>query len=301
MQTLTDTTETYFSEFKTRWRDPANRGWFLVALAVATFAVIGWVDHLLPPEISVTGVYLIPVAVIAWYLGRFAGHVSVAVAVVWKLAADILAVQPTAAFTIAWGILVLILLAVSGAEVLTLLHRALNAEHDLARTDSLTGIPNARAFRESALAELERVKRYGGVFTLASLDLDHFKDVNDAEGHLVGDRLLRDVGQALANRLRKVDVVARVGGDEFAMLMPHTGEWESSVALRHAREALDELTPRYGDRVRASIGSVTFSTPPASLDEMVRLADAALYRAKAEGRDRVTSLLVPRDLAMLEE
>jgi predicted signal transduction protein with EAL and GGDEF domain len=185
MQNLSDTFASYIGELERRWRDPAFGGWLLVVLAIATFAVVAWVDHLLPPEISVTALYLVPIAVIAWYLGRFAGHVSVLVGVGWKVASDLLSIPPTAALTTAWGAFTLVALAVSVTEVLTLLHRALDAEHGLARTDSLTGVPNARAFRETALTELERVKRYGGVFTLASLDLDHFKEVNDAKGHLV--------------------------------------------------------------------------------------------------------------------
>jgi diguanylate cyclase (GGDEF)-like protein len=300
MRILTDTLQSYIDESRQRWRDPQARAWLVAALALATFVVVAWLDHLLSPDISITAIYVLPVAALAWYLGRLAGHASIVLALAFKLVADLYSVVPTDAFVTAWGMLTLLVLAMAVTEVLTLLHRALDTEHDLARTDSLTGVPNARYFRERAQMELDRVRRYGGVFTLASLDLDHFKDVNDSLGHAVGDRLLRDVGQALVMRLRKTDAVARVGGDEFALLLPHTGEWESSVALAHVREALEELTPLYSSQVRASIGSVTFSTPPGTVEEMMRLADAALYRAKTDGRDRVTSLVIPRDHAQFE-
>ncbi len=300
MGILENTAESHVDELKRRWREPGVHPIGLVVLSLAVFATVAWIDHLAPPQWSITAFYLLPLAGLAWYLGRLTGYVGTAVALVWKLVADVFSTPPTPPAIIAWGLFTLFLLASTLGEMLTRLHRALETEHQLARTDALTNVPNARSFQEQAQRELDRVRRYGGVFTIASLDLDHFKEVNDSQGHLVGDRLLRDVAQALVNRLRKVDLIARVGGDEFAVLMPHTGEWESAVAMSHAREALDELTPLYNTSVRVSIGCVTFSTPPASFDEMVRAADATLYRAKAEGRNRVSSLVLPRDSALLD-
>lgn len=194
----------------------------------------------------------------------------------------------------AWNAASVLLLYWVVAEVLTRLHRALDAEREIARTDALTGGDEAgRSFSEQAAVELERVSRYGGVFSVAYLDLDHFKIVNDTMGHDAGDRLLRDVARSLESRRRRTDIVARLGGDEFVLFMPETDAAAAAAAVAHAREALSGLTEAYGAGIRASIGTVTFLAPPASVDEMLREADTAMYAAKYSGRDRVIAVSVP--------
>jgi len=186
-------------------------------------------------------------------------------------------------------------------EVLTRLHAALDAEHDLARTDALSGLPNTRSFHELAVIELERARRYRRTFTIAVMDLDHFKSVNDTLGHDVGDRLIRDVAHALRSNLRKVDVVARLGGDEFTLMLPETDAEQAQMALSHVRIALRGLDDAYGPDVKASIGAVTFRTAPETVGDMLRLADTAMYRAKAAGRDRIEAITMPEDVTRLEE
>jgi len=163
----------------------------------------------------------------------------------------------------------------------------------------LTGVANTRAFKELAEAELERARRYGRTFTLASLDLDHFKSVNDTLGHAAGDRLIHDVGQAIRRRLRRVDIVARIGGDEFVVLLPETNAAAAAVALYHIREALQSVADGYGPEVTASFGAVTFVSPPASVEEMLQLADVAMYQAKNAGRDRIESMTISREPELL--
>lgn len=274
----------------------------MVVLVLATIAVIGWLDAEFGARFSVTALYLVPVAVAAWYLGRTGGRIASLVAGAAKVAATLIAAAAAAqSLVVAWDAATIIVLSVVVGEVLTRLHAALDAEHDLARTDALTGLPNTRSFHELAVLELERARRYQRTFTVAVLDLDHFKTVNDTLGHDVGDRLIRDVGQSLRGNLRKVDVVARLGGDEFTLLLPETNAEQAQVALGHVRGALGNLTGAYAPDVRASIGSVTFTVAPETVGDMVRLADTAMYRAKASGRDRVESITMPEDATRLEE
>jgi diguanylate cyclase (GGDEF)-like protein len=274
----------------------------LTALAFVTLVVLAWIDRETGTELSLTALYLIPVAVVAWYVGRSSGRILALTAGAAQVIADLTTVTGTPQpGVIAWNALMIVTLSFVVGEVLTRLHSSLDVQRELARTDPLTGVANARSFYESAEAELERSRRYDRPFTIACLDLDHFKSVNDTLGHAAGDRLLRDVGLALRAGLRRVDVVARLGGDEFSLLLPETGSESGAIALDHVREALASLTQAYGPGVRASIGAVTFTAPPRTVGEMVRVADTAMYRAKAGGRDRVESISLPEEAERLEE
>jgi diguanylate cyclase (GGDEF)-like protein len=108
-------------------------------------------------------------------------------------------------------------------------------ERNLSRTDTLTGIPNRRAFLESLEIEKNRARRYDHPLTLDYVDLDHFKQLNDTLGHNTGDELLRVVANAMKLDVRQVDVLARLGGDEFAVLLPETGRVAASAAFGKLR------------------------------------------------------------------
>jgi diguanylate cyclase (GGDEF)-like protein len=273
-----------------------------IVVAVATVMVIAWLDHLSGTRLSLTPLYVIPVATIAWWYGGAWGRACAAFAGFAQAVANVIttASAPSPGI-IAWNAFMLFALSTVAGEVLVRLHESLGRESDLARTDSLTGVANARAFHEIATLELERSRRYGHAFTLACLDLDHFKDVNDALGHAAGDRLLVDVGKALQDRLRRVDTVARLGGDEFILMLPETSAAPALFALEQIRHLLADLTLVYGPKVRASIGAVTFAEAPSSVTEMMRAADLAMYRAKARGRDRVESVTLPQEIGLLKE
>lgn len=274
----------------------------IALLALATLVVIAWLDRISGTQLSLTPLYLLPVAVIAWYMGKTSGRLFALAASAAQLVADLTTDRGAPATgVIVWNVLMILALSVIVGEVLTRMHQALDTEHALARTDALTGVANSRSFHELATLELERSRRYGRVFTIASLDLDHFKSVNDTLGHDTGDRLLRDIGDAVRARVRRTDIVARLGGDEFMLLLPETDGTAAAVALEHVRAALDSLTGSYGPEVKASIGAVTFTEPPETVSEMVRLADIAMYRAKAGGRDRVESITLPAQAGRLEE
>ncbi|HEY5549565.1 MAG TPA: GGDEF domain-containing protein [Coriobacteriia bacterium] len=271
-----------------------HRRWVLLAAALTTVGA-AFIDRASGPELSLAALYLGPVAVIAWFLGRNAGRGWALLVSVASLLAEITATGATVDPQIlAWNTVAVLMLSLIVVEVLTRLRHSLDMERDLARTDALTGVANTRHFKELATIELERSRRYGRTFTLASLDLDNFKNVNDTMGHAAGDRLIHDVGQAVRRRLRRVDIVARIGGDEFVVLLPETNEAAATVALSHVREALETLTDGYGPAVKASIGAVTFVSPPSSVEEMLQLADVAMYQAKNAGGDRVESLTISR-------
>ena len=165
------------------------------------------------------------------------------------------------------------------------------ARAELARlvyTDPLTGLPNRRHFAERFAAEVARVARYGGSFSLAVVDCDHFKSYNDRHGHPAGDDALRELGFLLREQLRASDSVARLGGEEFAVLMvgadPATA---ASVAERLRRRVAGHAFGATGDTLTISIGVASAPEDADTPDALFRLADQALYAAKAQGRDRV--------------
>ena len=163
----------------------------------------------------------------------------------------------------------------------------------LSARDGLTGIPNRRSLEEVLQSEWDRARRSGAALAVALLDLDHFKDLNDAAGHLAGDDCLRQVAEYLQSGLRRsADKVARFGGEEFALVLPATdleGARRVAEDLRRGVEALSLPHPTArGGVVTISAGvAATRPSEGGTLEDLLGAADRALYRAKAEGRNRV--------------
>jgi len=172
------------------------------------------------------------------------------------------------------------------------LKHLLAKEHELARIDPLTTVPNRRAFYEALDKERVRTLRYHRPLTIAYLDIDNFKKVNDSLGHAVGDELLVEVAAGLKSSLRTSDYVGRLGGDEFAVLLPETDASAAKIVLRKLRQRLLEQMTAHSWQATFSIGAATFLDPPDSLDVMIRMADETMYAIKAHGKDNVSVSLV---------
>lgn len=171
------------------------------------------------------------------------------------------------------------------------LHAANKRLRALARTDELTDVRNRRGLRAALAREFRRAERYGGALSLMLFDVDRFKSVNDRFGHAVGDRALYAVAQALKKSVRGVDVVGRVGGEEFVVLAPETPARDAFAVAERLRRAVAERAVTAADgtlvRVTVSCGVATLAAVRARTpDELMGHADAALYRAKSRGRDR---------------
>lgn len=162
---------------------------------------------------------------------------------------------------------------------------AYEALYDQARRDSLTGLSNRRVFEETASREIAHAQRYNLPLTIAALDLDHFKAVNDFLGHGAGDQVLQRVARVLQETVRNTDHLSRVGGDEFILLMPNTREEDASRLCQRLCQAVNQLhiqapgAPPLG----VSIGLCRWCLGEEMVDWLER-ADAALYRAKSQGR-----------------
>ncbi len=261
---------------------------FRIFLTCVLILALGFSDYMTGHEIGFDLYYLLPVSLAAWYLGRRAGiFTSFICAIVW-LITDITAGQtylhPFMSYLNAIAKLIFFL-AVS--SLLSALCNAYAHQKELARTDYLTEVANRRFFYELTEMEINRSRRYAHPFTLAYLDVDNFKAVNDRFGHSVGDRLLKIVGDTIKSSLRATDVVARLGGDEFAILLPETRKQAAQVVIQKVQQTLLGEMQKNGWSVTFSIGVVTFLDPPRTVEELVKLGDEQMYAAKNIGKNSV--------------
>jgi diguanylate cyclase (GGDEF)-like protein len=162
---------------------------------------------------------------------------------------------------------------------------------ELSITDSLTGLFNRRYFEERFIEELHRSDRHGLSFSLAMIDIDDFKLFNDTEGHLAGDEVLKYIANSAKECLRVIDVIARFGGEEFAVIMPQTEKDEAFLVAERIRNTVKEQFPFARtafprNSITVSIGISTFPHDGKERKELIRHADKALYRAKMEGKNR---------------
>ena len=174
------------------------------------------------------------------------------------------------------------------------LRRELETARHEATTDALTEIANRKAFDDALAAAMERARESGEPLCLLLADVDHFKHFNDAHGHLLGDRLLRFVARAFKESVKGQDLVARFGGEEFAVLLPATPLNGARTVAEHIRSTLAGQRLRRTDTDQ-SVGAVTLSfgvaryRPDESVEAFVSRADSALYLSKQQGRNRVSS------------
>jgi diguanylate cyclase (GGDEF)-like protein len=163
----------------------------------------------------------------------------------------------------------------------------------LAVTDTLTGLRNRRFFDEALDQEIKRCQRYGRACSLIMADLDHFKRINDQYGHAAGDEALKRVGSLLRDSVRTVDTVARIGGEEFAVLLPETPPNNISVVTKRLLRQIRELRIPLGTvgepepKLTISLGVASFRRGKVTPHQFLKLADKSLYRAKRGGRNRV--------------
>lgn len=171
------------------------------------------------------------------------------------------------------------------------LEQSLRRVEELAATDPLTGLYNRRQFATVVEQLFAEANRYDHDLSAVMIDLDGYKQLNDSYGHQIGDQLLVLAGKVIRANLRKMDVAARYGGDEFVLLLPHAGEEDAVAVARRIRDefrAGSAIILRRNEGVAMSAGVTSLRTErPASADQLVARADAALYRAKDKGRNRI--------------
>lgn len=165
----------------------------------------------------------------------------------------------------------------------------LEKQRHQAQTDSLTGLPNRRAFSTALDNHLAQLEYHNKSFSLAYLDLDNFKEVNDTQGHQAGDLLLQRFGRFLNQLCRSRDLIARIGGDEFAIILAESNEKQTLIALQRICDQVVKLFAKENWPVTVSIGWVYCSKqcPTGSSSELMMTADKAMYQAKKQGKNNI--------------
>lgn len=256
-------------------------------ISVSLVMLLGVIDHLTGYEISFSIFYLLPVALVSWFNKRnYAVIVSILSAATW-LWADIISGHTYSHLAIpVWNSIMRLGFFLMTAFSLTAIKKLLEKEQTFARIDFLTGVANSRAFYDYATIEIDRSVRFSRPFTIAYIDIDNFKQVNDMLGHSQGDNLLQSVAKTIKDNTRSIDIVSRLGGDEFAILFPETNEEKAKTALNKVQTELLSIVKNNNWPVTFSIGAVT-CYKSCKLDELVKEADNLMYAVKKSGKNRI--------------
>ena len=263
----------------------ASRRKLLASFAVsAGIVLVGWIDFATGTEVRILALYFLPLLLAGWELG-VAGAViaSVCSTATWLLVMSATGVQFSRPYVWAFNGLTEGLGFLTVSLLVARLREALVKEISLGRLDSLTGLANRRSFVDLASLGLTLSQRHGRPASLAYLDLDNFKQVNDTFGHHRGDDLLRQCARILRDCVRESDTVARLGGDEFAIFLPETGFESARALMDRVRAAIDGAADFQSMGVTASIGIISEVEVSSGIETLLNQADAQMYAAKRQG------------------
>ncbi len=261
---------------------------FVIAVAFALIGVVGILDFLTGYEFEFLLFYLIPIFLVTWITGQRVGILASLVSALVSFISDVAAGKAYSHPLIyVWNTLMEFAFFVVIALLLSMLKRALEHEKELSNTDYLTGAVNSRVFYDSLQTEINRSQRYKNPFTIAYIDLDNFKTVNDEFGHNTGDQVLRFVVNQVRKHLRKTDIVARLGGDEFALLLPETNQESAQIVLAKLQYDILAETQQNNWPVTISIGVLTCIDTPHAAEEVVKMVDDLMYSVKRGSKNDI--------------
>jgi len=271
--------------FNTRMR---NQKPLALACGILLCLILGVIDYYTGYELNFFIFYLIPILWVTWVVGISPGYVTAILSVfVWGIADKLSGHQYSEDIFLVWDVLVRLGFFVINVYMISRLRSALEREKEVARMDHLTGVANSKAFFEMTQLEIYRCRRHRKPLSVAFLDCDNFKEVNDRFGHSKGDEFLQQVASTLKKGLRATDILARVGGDEFAVVLPDANAQDANAIFVRLRNALSEAMLAKGFNVTMSVGVASFSHPPEEAKDLIAQADEFMYAVKKHGKNRV--------------
>ena len=260
-------------------------------MCFACIMIINWFDtEVVGAGMTFVLVYIVPISLASWFAGiRYGIIIALISSFSW------LDVYITHRYAILLSsvaianIFIKFSIFMSYAVLIGSLKEAVKREKAIARTDDLTGLANSRAFLDALAKEIDRSTRYERVVSMIYMDLDNFKLVNDTHGHHAGDKALKETARVLASVFRATDTAARMGGDEFAVLLPETDSESAVVSAGKLVREFQNMSEINQWPITLSIGVATFTNPPKDKDAILKLADDLMYSVKKSGKNRIQS------------
>jgi diguanylate cyclase (GGDEF)-like protein len=252
-----------------------------IAFGLVLMLLVAAVDYATAFKLRLTVIYLVPLLVLTWVMGRLFGVLLSIVACTSWAYVDAVGGRyinnPSLLYwdwgTVLFGFVVMVV-------ALTEMRKALEDAHFQSRKDALTSLVNKGGFYQVVSAEIEVCRRYKRTLSIAYIDCDNFKMVNDKFGHHVGDELLRVISKTMQRKLRSSDLPGRLGGDEFAVMLPETNAEACRMVIEMLQQRLLHEMQEHNWPVTFSIGIATFLRMPASIEDMIRQADKLMYAVK---------------------
>lgn len=264
-----------------------NRELAVILTSLLLLCFLCWLDYI-TGDYSLIIFYLIPVSLPAWIIGKKTGGVFCVLSLIARIVADFSSstvVQRSSLHY--WNLFMEFLFLFIMSLLCSILKNKLESEKTLARTDPLTKTINRHFFFNLVEQEIKRARSHKRPSTIACIDLDNFKEINDKRGHATGDKLLMAVVDAISTHIRKTDILARFGGDEFVVFFPNTTGEFAQVTLEKIHRQLQESMSTHSWPVTFSIGAVSYLKSPESVEEAIRSADKLMYEVKHSGKNRL--------------
>jgi diguanylate cyclase (GGDEF)-like protein len=258
------------------------------ALGLILLLLVAAIDFATGFQLRLTIMYLVALLVLTWVMGRLFGVLlSVVACASWAYLDAIgghYADNPSLLYW-DWGVVMFgfVIMVIA----LTELRNALDDAQFESRKDALTGLVNKGGFYQVVGAEIEVCRRYKRTLSIAYIDCDNFKIVNDKFGHHVGDQLLQVISKTMLRKLRSSDLPGRLGGDEFAVMLPETNAEACRMVIEMLQQRLLHEMNEHDWPVTFSIGIATFLTMPPSIEEMIQQADKLMYAVKNSSKGAI--------------
>lgn len=266
-----------------------SKPWVWVISSIL-FLLVGLLDLSLGFEVESSLFYLLPIGLVAWALGRRSGlFASVIGALIGFLVEWQFLPKNPQFFLTVWNFWINLGFYTIVATLLSELRKELERIKALTRTDFLTGAASARFFYELLQAEMDRLTRYKRVFSMAYIDIDNFKSINDTLGHGIGDTVLNEIVRQTQMTLRDTDVIARLGGDEFALLLPETDQAGAQIVIQKIQQNLMAVMQANQWPVTFSIGLATFLSSPGTAEDALKMVDGLMYDVKKTSKNGIKS------------